>query len=129
MPGPLGPERTVFVVDDDTWIHAMLRMALEDEGYRVVTASNGQEALAQLDQHQPNVIVLDWMMPTMNGLSFHHELCRRGLRPGIPIVVLTADGNAHGKAEQIGAEGYLRKPFDLDQLLDQVARLIQASPS
>ena len=107
----------------------MLTMALEDEGYRVVTASNGQEALAQLDQHQPDVIVLDWMMPTMNGPRFHQELRRRGLRPGIPIVILTADGNAQRKAEQIGAEGYLRKPFDLEHLLGQVARLIQTCPS
>jgi CheY-like chemotaxis protein len=54
------------------------------------------------------VIVLDWMMPTMNGPNFTEELRRRGLRPGIPIVVLTADGDACGKAEQIRAEGYLR---------------------
>jgi CheY-like chemotaxis protein len=118
-------ERLVFVVDDDAWIHTTLTMALQDEGYRVVTASDGQEALTQLDQHQPDLIVLDWMMPTMNGPRFDAELRRRGLRPGIPIVVLTADGNARLKAEQIGAEGYLRKPFDLDQLLDQVARLTQ----
>ena len=59
----------------------------------------------------------------LNGPRFHHKLHRRGLRPGIPIVVLTADGNAQRKAEQIDAEGYLRKPFDLGHLLDQVARL------
>ena len=116
----------MFVVDDDEWIHATLTMALEDEGYRVVAASDGREALAHLDRHRPDVIVLDWMMPAMNGPIFAEELRRRGLRPGVPIIVLTADGNARGKAERIGAEGYLAKPFELDTLLEQVHRLLLA---
>ncbi len=117
-----GDERIVFVVDDDEWIHELLTMALEDDGYRVVTARDGREALERLADQRPDVIVLDWMMPTMNGPAFAEELQRRGLRLAIPVIVLTADGNARRKAEQIGAEGYLRKPFDLPSLLEQVAR-------
>ena len=75
-------------MDDDEWMHETLSMALEDEGYRVIRASDGQEALAHLDLHHPDVIVLDWMMPTLNGPSFVEELRRRGLHPGIPILVL-----------------------------------------
>jgi CheY-like chemotaxis protein len=113
----------VFVVDDDEWIHELLTMALEDDGYQVVTAHDGREALELLERCRPRLILLDWMMPLMNGPAFAAELRRRGLRPGIPILVVTADSNARGNAEQIGAEGYVRKPFDLGHLLDQVARL------
>jgi CheY-like chemotaxis protein len=123
VPAEAHGTRTVLVVDDDAWIHETLTMALEDEGYQVVTAADGQQALAQLDRHRPDVIVLDWMMPTVNGPAFAEELRRRGFHPGIPIVVLTADGNARSKAEQIGATGYLRKPFELPHLLEQIARL------
>jgi two-component system phosphate regulon response regulator PhoB len=116
--------RTVFVIDDDPWIHEVLTMVLEDEGYVVVNARDGQEALEQLREHRPALIVLDWMMPRMNALAFTQELRRRGLQPYIPILLLTADGNATAKAAQIGADAYLTKPFDLPVLLDRVARTI-----
>ena len=127
MSGRVAKEQpVVFVVDDDEWIHELLKMTLEDDGYRVVTARDGMEALQLLERCQPRLILLDWMMPLMNGPAFAAELRRRGLRPGIPILVVTADSNARRNAEQIGAEGYLRKPFDLGHLLDQVARLTGA---
>jgi len=116
---------TVFVIDDDPWIHDVLTMVLEDEGYTVVNARDGQEALEQLDTHQPALILLDWMMPRMNALTFTQELRRRVPSPKIPIMLLTVDGNATAKAAQIGADAYLTKPFDLPILLDQVARVIE----
>jgi CheY-like chemotaxis protein len=118
--------RTVLVIDDDPWIHEVLTMVLEDEGYAVVNARDGEEALEYLRTCQPGLILLDWMMPRMNALAFTQELGRRGLRPQIPILLLTADGNATAKAAQIGADAYLTKPFDLPVLLDEVARFIQA---
>jgi len=118
--------RTVFVIDDDPWIHEVLIMVLEDEGYAVVSARDGQEALEHLSTHQPSLIVLDWMMPRMNALAFTQELRRRGLRPQIPILLLTADGNAEAKAAQIGADAMLTKPFDLPVLLDAVARFVRS---
>ena len=116
--------RTVLVIDDDPWIHEVLTMVLEDEGYAVVNARDGEEALEHLRTCQPSLILLDWMMPRMNALAFTQELGRRGPRP--PILLLTADGNAPAKAAQIGADAYLTKPFDLPVLLDEVARVIQA---
>jgi CheY-like chemotaxis protein len=124
MPTLPSDDRTVFVVDDDEWIHEALTMALEAEGYRVIGARDGREALDQLDGHRPGVILLDWMMPNLDGPGFVDALHRRGLRPGIPIIVLTADGNARNKAALVSAEGYVRKPFDLPELLDEVARLL-----
>lgn len=92
----------------------------------VVNARDGQEALNRLSQCQPSLIVLDWMMPRMNALAFTQELRRRGPRPQIPILLLTADGNATAKAAQIGADAYLTKPFDLPVLLDEVARVVHS---
>src|SRR4051794_8475316 len=99
-------------------------MVLEDEGYEVINARDGQEALDHLSTHQPALILLDWMMPRMNALAFTQELRRPGLRPQTPTLLLTADGNATAKAAQIGADAYLTKPFDLPVLLEQVARTI-----
>jgi CheY-like chemotaxis protein len=64
------------------------------------------------------------MMPVMDGYAVAAELERQGWRPGIPIIVITADGRAPMKAAQVHAEGYLAKPFDIDDLIDEVARVI-----
>ena len=116
--------KLIFVVDDDPWIQQVLRLSLEDEGYYVVVASSGEEALEQLAQCRPSLIVLDWMMPRMNGPEFARELNRRGLRPDIPVLLLTAAGGPTAKAAMIGADACLAKPFDLTELLNEVAHLV-----
>ncbi len=87
-------------------------------------ASDGVDALTILAERRPDLILLDVGMPRMDGFAFAEELGRRGLHPGIPIVVLTADGNARQKASRIGAWTYLTKPFSVDALLDCVERLV-----
>lgn len=114
---------TILVVDDDPALQFTLSTLLEDEGYQVAVAGDGLEALDSLDGSTPNLILLDIAMPRMDGFAFVEQLSSRGLRQGIPIVVLTADGRAPQKAAQIGADGYLAKPFELTALLSQVARL------
>jgi CheY-like chemotaxis protein len=120
-----GHDPTVLVVDDDEWVHQALTMALEGEGYRVIGAHDGLEALAYLDQDRPGLILLDWTMPNMDGPSFTQAFVQRDLRSTVPIVVLTADGNARQKADQVGAQAFLRKPFDLPELLDTVERFFR----
>lgn len=119
-------DRTVLVVEDDTDLQETLAELLEIEGYQVTVAKDGLDALAKLDDPPPAVILLDVMMPRMDGYAFADELQRRGLHPGIPILILTADGRAQQKAERIGAAGYLEKPFNLVDLLQQVARFANA---
>lgn len=121
---PTASGRVILVVDDDPWIQQLLELVLADEGYTVVIANNGDEALAILDERQPSLILLDWMMPRMNGQQFARELSRRGLRSEIPVLLLTAAGGAPAKAALIGAEACLAKPFDLDELLDRVSQLL-----
>ncbi len=115
--------RTILVVDDDPFIQLTVSSILEDEGYRVVSAGDGLEGLAKVAEVQPAAILLDITMPRMDGYGFAAELARRGLREGMPIIVLTADGRAAEKAARVGADGYLAKPFTLLTLLAEVARV------
>jgi CheY-like chemotaxis protein len=84
------------------------------------------EALDRVNARRPDLILLDLMMPVMDGLAFAHALRERRLEPEIPIVVISADGNPQ-KAASVGARGFLAKPFDIDALLAHVATLAQAA--
>jgi DNA-binding response OmpR family regulator len=113
----------VLVVEDDAAIAEVLRLSLEDVGFRVAQAADGNRALAAVERERPNLVVLDLMLPGMDGATFAEELRRRGLRPGLPILVVSAASQARECAAQFGAEGFLPKPFDIDCLLDQARRL------
>lgn len=115
----------ILVVDDDLGILETLEDILTFAGYEVVLASNGQMALVQLEKELPALIVLDIMMPKMDGYAFAAELQQRRLHPGIPILVLTADGRASQKAAQIGADAWLEKPFTMTNLTNAVERLLE----
>ena len=111
----------VLVVDDDPDILDAICDILGGEGYRVARAKHGREALERVDEERPAVILLDLMMPVMDGLAFAHAL-REDRRDGTPIVVISADGNPQ-KAAMAGAQGFLAKPFDIDALLAEVAAM------
>jgi CheY-like chemotaxis protein len=116
----------VLVVDDDETISEFVSMALEDEGYDVATAPHGAAALDLIDRDgEPNLILLDMRMPVMDGWQFS-EHYRRRAGPHAPIVVLTAAANAAQSADQIHADAFLAKPFDLGDLLTLVGRYVQA---
>jgi CheY-like chemotaxis protein len=114
--------RLVLVVDDDPDILQTLGLCLSTEGYRVLMAANGKEALHILDKERPSVILLDLMMPVMDGWQFVAELEHRGRRD-VPLLILSADRAVQGHAEQLRASGHLAKPFDLDELLGKVQQL------
>ncbi|MDQ4075608.1 MAG: response regulator [Chloroflexota bacterium] len=114
----------VLIVDDDPGIQETLEAILEFEGYEVSLARDGIEALSYLEEELPGLILLDLMMPRMDGFALTQELERRGLRAALPIIVLTADGRAQEKAARLRAEDYVEKPFELSDLLDKVARLL-----
>src|SRR5437867_348278 len=109
----------VLVVDDDEDILYSIDMALSDEGYEVLTASDGAEALTVVQQHRPRVILLDMRMPVMDGWQFARAYRRRP-GPHAPIVVVTAAREAAERAAEIGAEGVLPKPFRIEELLQMV---------
>jgi len=114
----------ILVVDDDAGIRDSLADLLDDEGYQVVTASDGRDGLAKLRQlngSRPCVILLDLMMPVMNGPQFYAEQQRDPQLASIPVVVISADANVRAKAAQFGGE-YLAKPVKIEQVLDVVQR-------
>jgi CheY-like chemotaxis protein len=113
----------VLVVDDDYAILISIRDILELEGYPVVTATNGTEALRRIEEERPALVLLDMRMPGLNGWDVARTLRERGIV--VPILVMTAAQDARRWAEQIGADGYLAKPFDLDELLAAVERLLR----
>jgi len=113
-------ENTVLVVDDDTSILDTVSSILSGEGYDVVSASTGQEALAAVARKQPLLILLDMRMPIMDGWAVARALREQGI--SVPIVVMTAAESAKRWADEVGAEGYLAKPFGLDELLTTVER-------
>jgi CheY-like chemotaxis protein len=114
--------KTVLVVDDDRDIRDVLTDALEAEGYRVVTAADGQDALNWLraGTERPCVILLDLMMPKMDGIQLRTELLNDPELARIPVVVLSADPSAIVAAKSLSFAGSLRKPVPLEALLAAV---------
>jgi CheY-like chemotaxis protein len=112
--------RPVLVVDDDDAIRAAERQLLRDNGFRVVEARDGAEALWVMQHDPPALVILDVQMPGVDGPSFAREL-RMGLKH-VPLVVVTAADDPRHEADRCNAEAFLAKPFDSDTLLSVVRK-------
>jgi CheY-like chemotaxis protein len=112
---------TVLVVDDDEAIVDMLTMALEGEGYRVLSAIDGSALRLATEQH-PSVILLDIQMPVMDGVEVSRRLRADPRTTAIPIIAMSAQDRLHSTAHSMDADDRLAKPFNLRQLYDLVAR-------
>lgn len=114
--------KQVLIIEDSNDIQEILRQILELEGYSVLSALNGQEALdiLQSSPQLPNMILLDLMMPIMDGFEFRKLQKMNPRFAGIPVVVITADGDIQAKKMRVGANDYLKKPVDIERLLDVV---------
>ena len=110
---------TVFIVEDDVDTREMLGRFLELEGYQVESAANGKLALERHDAGSPAcVILLDLMMPVMDGWQFRREQVQHAALANIPVIVVSAAGG--DRIQQIDADAYLSKPVNLDELLERV---------
>ena len=110
----------ILVVDDDPSILETVQVILESEGYSVVTAANGREALQMLEHVTPFLMLLDMRMPVLDGWGVAAAL--RGSKHRFPVVVMTAAENAKRWAEEIRADDHIAKPFDLSELIECVQR-------
>jgi DNA-binding response OmpR family regulator len=113
----------VLVADDEKQITKLVSMALTDEGFRVVTAAGGEEALAKAEGIRPDIVLLDIVMPDMDGIEVMDQLRER--HP-VPVILLTAKGSAGDKAKglDLGADDYMAKPFHLDELAARVRAVL-----
>jgi two-component system response regulator ResD len=119
---PVGRTRLVLVVDDDDMIRRLVRAVLEADEFDVVEARDGETALRLASQTRPAVVVLDVMMPGLDGV----EVCRRLDHERVKVVVLTArdDPGLEKECRDAGADAFLTKPFSSVDLLDLVAELV-----
>jgi DNA-binding response OmpR family regulator len=116
----------ILVVDDDADLGRMLSLILGNGGYETQVAHNGSEALAWLADHQPDLVLLDIMMPDMTGFAVLRELRSHETGGQLPVVMITALGDAAAEAEssEAGAQSLLRKPLRPRELLDHIHRLL-----
>lgn len=118
-------EKTVLIVEDDNNIAELLRLYLEKEGYATLVASDGGAGLEQFRQHHPDIVLLDVMMPVMDGW----EVCRaiRQTDKKTPIIMLTAKGETTDKVSglKMGADDYITKPFEMKEVLARIEAVLR----
>ena len=122
-------EQKILIVDDEPHIRLLLERTLldfEDEGVEILTASNGEEALALIQAEKPALIFLDVMMPKMNGFDVCQKVKKELGLEDVYIVMLTAKGQEFDKqrGEEVGANIYMTKPFDPDEIRDKVEEVL-----
>jgi len=111
----------VLVVDDEPDLRALYALNLQEAGHEVLTASNGAEGLGLLTREHPDVILVDLMMPVMDGYEFLQELRKMPEHQRTPTIVVSAVATG-GYSRKLGATGFVAKPFDLDELVSVVER-------
>ncbi|MDO4587528.1 MAG: response regulator [Planctomycetia bacterium] len=118
-------KKLVLIVDDDQEIAESMRIALEAVGYRVLVARDGNTGLALAERENPNLLILDMMMPKRSGFLVLETLRQTNKSPSRIIMITANEGNRHKEyAKQLGVDEYIRKPFPMDILLDAVERII-----
>lgn len=121
--------KKILIAEDEAHIRLLIEQSieeLEDEGVEILTASDGEGALATIRSEKPDLVLLDVMMPKMNGFEVCERLRQDPIAAGAHVIFLTAKGQEYDRArgEQAGADGYITKPFNPDELLATARRVI-----
>ncbi len=122
-----GARPLVLVVEDEAALATMLRYNLEKQGYRVEEAADGQEALLRVAEAKPDLVLLDWMLPTLSGIEVCRQLRRRPATRELPIIMVTARTEDQDAVRGLntGADDYITKPFNMEALLARVRALLR----
>ncbi len=122
----LSAQPLVLVADDEPRITKLVSIALSEEGFRVLTAAGGEEALAKAEEVRPDIVLLDIVMPDLDGIEVMRQLRERR---AVPVILLTAKGSTSDKAKglDLGADDYIAKPFHPDELAARVRAVIRRS--
>jgi DNA-binding response OmpR family regulator len=122
---PARAVKRILLVDDDREIVESMRITLEAAGYEIVVARDGNQGLALAEREDPDLVILDMMMPKRSGFLVLEKLRRTRAVPLRIIMVTANEGNRHkAYAEMLGVDDYIRKPFAMDRLLESVGRLL-----
>lgn len=115
---------TILVVDDEPYMIRLLQHHIERAGYRLVKATNGREALERIAEDQPDLIIMDVMMPEINGLEVLAQLRQQEQTKNLPVIIMTANAQrfTREQAEAAGVSAFLTKPFSPTQLMTEVRR-------
>jgi excisionase family DNA binding protein len=127
--GPGGAMRAgplILLVDDDAKVRELVRVNLEFEGYTVREAGSAEEGMSAIEDAQPDLILLDVMMPQVDGWEMLRRVQERHGVGAIPVVMFSGkvDERSQAEAEERGAQGFVGKPFDLQQLIDQTKQIV-----
>jgi CheY-like chemotaxis protein len=125
------PKYLILVVDDSADNLAVISLYLQHQGYRVVTANNGEDAVAVAAQVLPNVILMDINLPSLDGLGATRRIRETEALKDVPVIAITAFGTEgfQRAAYDVGVSGYLTKPLDLDRMHQLIARLLSPDGS
>jgi len=118
----MGKGKKILIADDEQQLALAVKIRLESKGYEVVTASDGRQALELAASERPDLVILDVVMPVMDGYSCLRELNTRFGRGNIPVIILTARDRMKDLFELEGIEDYVVKPFDHEDLLVRIQR-------
>ena len=120
---------TVLVVEDEAALATMLRYNLEKQGFNVDEAVDGQEALTRIAEAQPDIVLLDWMLPVMSGIEVCRQIRRRPQTRDLPVIMVTARTEDQDAVRGLntGADDYITKPFSMDALLARIRALLRRS--
>ena len=117
--------KTILLIDDEIILREIIKIALQVQGYTVIEAGNGLEGLEKLKSIEPTLIILDMNMPKMGGFEFYKVICGNKDRPPYPIMVLTAHAHLEKLFREIPIDGFMTKPFEIDQLLREINMIVQ----
>jgi DNA-binding response OmpR family regulator len=117
-------QRTVLIIEDEKLIIVSTQMVLEAAGFRVESATNGEDGIAKAKSQSPDLVLLDIMMPGIDGWETLTRLKKETATANIPVVIFTAreHSRGHQKSAEMGAVDYFRKPFEPDELIDLVEK-------
>jgi DNA-binding response OmpR family regulator len=121
--------KKILIIDDETELVEMLRLRLESNGYKVISAFNGEEGLERVDKEKPDLILLDIMMPGIDGFGALARLKNNDATSSIPVIMLTARSETSSilEAQRSFADDYIVKPFDPQELLSLIKKHIRIS--
>ena len=120
--------KTILIADDDEDLRLLVQVTLEDPSYRILTAADGCKALDAVQQHQPDLLILDWMMPGFTGCEVMTQLRQNQETLAIPVIMLTAKDGVEGREQMasLALAGYLVKPFSPLELIKKVKEVLDS---